>query len=802
MLFSSLLLLSALPLATPQDLYDETVVRDVRLTFHQSNWWDLLDQNRPSETYIEADLDLDGTVLTQIGVRFKGNSSANVWPSEKMPFKLSLDEFVSGQDYQGYQTINLSNSFKDPTFCREVFTYSVLRKYMPAPKANWVRLWLNGTYWGVYVNIQQVNGDLLEDWYSDDTGNRYKCDHAGTGPPIPNGSALVWLGPDPVDYQTSYELKSDPTGTEWTDLVDMIDALNNQNPSTHVTTLAPLLNVDRSLWYLAACNLFANLDSYLGSGHNYYMYHDPVEDHLDPIPWDWNESFGNFRQGFSVSDIHRLDPYYNIVNLARPLVDRLLYPGPLEGRPRYTAHLRTMFEQEWDWALIEPNLTVYKALIEADVLSDSKKLYSNQNFHDNFNQDVNLGGFIAMGLQSFVNDRQSFLQTHPALNKSAPEISNVTHSPTDPGETDVVTVVASVAVTSTNLQTVHLQWRNGGLYGLDLMFDDGLHGDGAAGDGVFGVEIPAHPAGTKIEYYIRAEADFRVWTFEPRAAEHDPLSYTVSSPGGNWLLTINEFMAKNDTTIADPSGEYDDWIELLNSDSVDADLGGLFITDDATNLTKFPFVAGTLVPSGGTLLLWADEDGSQGDTHLNFKLGGGGEEIYLVDSDGITILDSVVFPSQEDDISCGRFHDGGSPWVSFSTPTPDATNEQSCGYRSYGPMDPSTPNLTLEGIGQPTVNGGVEMKISGLTAGDSVTLYASNSPDYLETLVAGHVVLIDPYNLFTYKKFTADSNGEATLMAAVADPSAIGFSLYCQAYAPFAFAGESISGAVELVICP
>ncbi|MDP6129580.1 MAG: CotH kinase family protein, partial [Planctomycetota bacterium] len=184
------LILSALLMGQSfaQDLYDETTVRDLKLTFHQSNYWALLDQNRQSETCIEADLEVDGVLYTQVGVRFKGNSSASVWPEEKMPFKIKMDEYVADQELYGFDTINLGNAFMDPTFCREVVTYHVLREYLPAPRANFARLWINGTYWGIYNNTEQVSGEFLAEWFDDNDGNRYKCDPVTGGGPGGGGN--------------------------------------------------------------------------------------------------------------------------------------------------------------------------------------------------------------------------------------------------------------------------------------------------------------------------------------------------------------------------------------------------------------------------------------------------------------------------------------------------------------------------------------------------------------------------------------------------------------------------------------
>ncbi len=43
-------------------------------------------------------------------------------------------------------------------------------------------------------------------------------------------------------------------------------------------------------------------------------------------------------------------------------------------------------------------------------------------------------------------------------------------------------------------------------------------------------------------------------------------------------LVINEFMADNETTVADQDGEYDDWIEFYNNGNEDISLSGyLFV---------------------------------------------------------------------------------------------------------------------------------------------------------------------------------------------------------------------------------
>ena len=339
----------ATPTLAQADFYDEATLRTIELTFSQTDYWTQLINNKSAEIDISADLTMDGVTYNSVGVRFKGNSSYNSIPwSQKKSFKITMDSFVSGQDLLGYDKINLNNSFKDPTFCREVLSYHILRQYMPAAKANFVKLIINGENWGVYVNVQQVDKAMLGEWYEDNDGNRYKCDPVGGGPP--GGSAMNWLGTAQLPYESSYELKSDLTATTWLDLIDSCDQLNNSLGAQVVSNLDPIFAVDRALWMLAFNNVFANLDSYSGSGHNYYLFHDDHQGRLQTIPWDLNESFGAFGNGYNSSSIKTMSVLANVSNASRPLIAKLLSLPDI--RDTYCAHIRTILGGAIRW---DPN---------------------------------------------------------------------------------------------------------------------------------------------------------------------------------------------------------------------------------------------------------------------------------------------------------------------------------------------------------------------------------------------------------------------------------------------------------------
>ena len=143
-------------------------------------------------------------------------------------------------------------------------------------------------------------------------------------------------------------------------------------------------------------------------------------------------------------------------------------------------------------------------------------------------------------------------------------------------------------------------------------------------------------------------------------------------------LFINEFLASNNATIADESGDYEDWIEIYNAGTAAINLAEYYITDDPTDLTAWQIPATnpalTTVPAGGYLILWADKDPEEGAHHVDIKLGAGGESVVLVDPDGTTIIDQIDFGPQSEDVSFGRETDGAANFIFFSTPTPLATN--------------------------------------------------------------------------------------------------------------------------------
>ena len=143
-----------------------------------------------------------------------------------------------------------------------------------------------------------------------------------------------------------------------------------------------------------------------------------------------------------------------------------------------------------------------------------------------------------------------------------------------------------------------------------------------------------------------------------------------------YYVTINELQPSNDTTIADQSGDFEDWIELRNLTADPLQLGGFFLTDDPSDPHKFRIPDGVTIGPGAHLLFWADDDEDEGPHHTNFKLSAGGEYVGLYAPAILEggVIDEVTFPAVPDDASYARLPDGRGPFDLEREPTPTTGN--------------------------------------------------------------------------------------------------------------------------------
>lgn len=641
--------------SSAQNFYAIDTIQQIEINFSQSNWDYILDTAKQgSDSYTMAQwVRINGVLFDSVGVKYKGNSSFNPL-NVKNPLHIELDHFKE-QDYLSYKDIKLSNGYNDPSCIREALLYSILQQYTEASKSNYAQVFINGQLMGQYTNTEAVTNRFLEDrFYSKD--NTFVFADNG-------GCDLRYKGNDSTQYAMPYTIKSD---FGLADLMRFCDTLNN-----NIAAIENRLDVDRTLWMLALTNVFVILDSYIGSSkHNYYMYEDH-NDRFNPIVWDLNGGLGVFAKAnnnisLTTAQLQNMSLLLHQNDSLWPLV-RMVLSIPTYKK-MYLAHMKTIVQENLDNSSYITKAQNLQSILDTAIQSDPNLFFNYNSFLSNLNSPVTIGPRIISGITELMSVRTNYLNATPEFALVAPSISNITLSDTFPIVNTNIFITASI----TNGVNVFLAYRNSVLdrFVKQMMFDDGLHGDGSAGDGIYGVSILV--SNSNMQYYLYAENN-NAGIFSPVRAEHE--FYTLNANYASLTagqIVINEIMSLNTSTTQNVNGLYADWIELYNTTSSTVSLDYLLLSDNISHPNKWQFPLGKTIPPFGYFIVWADGDTSSNEVHCSFGFSGNGEEAILSYANG-TVIDSTTFPVQSDDVTWGRIPNGIGPFM-YLQPTFNAVN--------------------------------------------------------------------------------------------------------------------------------
>lgn len=632
-------------------------VRTIEIFFNEPNWDDTLDvyyANDAGQRLIADSILIDGVADQDVGIKYKGNSSYNV-SNTKNPMNIRLDYINNGQSIDGYNVLKLSNGFRDPSFVREVLSYEIAREYMPAPKATYANVFVNGTLIGLYTCVQSVDDDFTNEHFYERKGPFFKVENTGvqvagcpTGP-----LGILEHFTDTNCYQTAYEMEST---NDWTQLGNFLDTLNN-----HFTNIESVMDIDRSLWMMAFENLTISLDGPINSiPHNYYLFKDN-NGRFSPILWDMNMAFGTFKNGLpqpvTNATLQELDIFHNSTDPNNKLTTQFFSSD--RYKRMYVAHMRTILNEQFANNNYTTRAAQLQQLIDADVNADPNTFYTYNEFTSNLNTSVGVNPII--GISELMNPRVSYLQALPEFTATPPTISPLNTTSVLPH----TTVNITAQISNSNYAYLGYRFKFADKFEKIQMFDDGQHGDGNAGDGVFGATINVDAR--DVQYYFYAENN-DAGIFSPERAEKEFHQIAVVSG-----LVINEIMAGNLSAVADQNGEYDDWVELYNGGTTAINLNGFYLSDNENDLTKWSFPNVTIQPND-YLIIWCDTAGtSQSGLHTTYRLSADQEEVYLSDPSGTTI-DAVHYVNMITDKGYARVPNGNGP-MQYQDHTYDDDNQ-------------------------------------------------------------------------------------------------------------------------------
>jgi spore coat protein CotH len=267
-------------------LYDANVLRTIFLEFENKDWEQELEDFHGTDVDVPATVTVDGKTYKNVGIHFRGMSSyMGVRAGQKRSMNLAVDMADDKQRIAGYKTLNLLNNHEDATQLSAILYSHIARQYMPAPKANFVKVVINGESWGLYTNLQQFNKEFTKEFYGSEKGARWKV----RGNPGAQ-SGLEYTGDNVEDYKRRYTIKSKDDKKSWEALIKLCKTLNTTPPEQLEAALKPMIDIDELLWFLALDVALINNDGYWTRASDYSIYLDE-KGKFHIIPGDMNESF-------------------------------------------------------------------------------------------------------------------------------------------------------------------------------------------------------------------------------------------------------------------------------------------------------------------------------------------------------------------------------------------------------------------------------------------------------------------------------------------------------------------------------
>ena len=258
--------------------------------------------------WVPATVEFDGRTWTDVGVRYKGNSSLrSAWNDGtlKLPFKFDFDEFegdvpeIKNQRFYGFKQLSFANGFGDATYLREKIMYDLFGE-AGLVASNTAYYVLSLDYGegvkrlGLYTAVEVTDDTVVDRVFGDDSGNIYEAD----------GPAASFAQGTAEQIENSFQKENNEDAADWSDLEKLYNVLHSTerttNPEAWRAQLDAVFDTDTFLKWLALSALAQHWDTYGAMTHNYYLYHDPATDLLTWISWDHNLTLGGmggFRGG-------------------------------------------------------------------------------------------------------------------------------------------------------------------------------------------------------------------------------------------------------------------------------------------------------------------------------------------------------------------------------------------------------------------------------------------------------------------------------------------------------------------------
>jgi hypothetical protein len=598
--------------------------------------------------------------LFECGLRIRGNFSRS---AQKKQFRISFNTYRPGQNLEGISDLNLYGMHNDPSISRAKFYNDLTHRVGGrSARAAHVNLYFNGRFRGVYVNVEQFNEDFLQNEFAQDYGNLYKCLWPAD---------LVYISNNPNDYKLTssgrraYELMTNTQADNYSNLAKLIQTLNQTASAQIYCQLDSILDIESALLTLATDLSTGHWDSYYNK-NNYYLYDHPVDGRFRFLPYDPDNTMGVQWGGPNYQNI---SPFAFTPGESRPLYDKLM--ANTDTRNIYGFYLKRIANQQISTGFLAQIDSIKNRIApfaQVDTFRTLDYGFTYNQFLASFSGAA-AGGHVTTSIIPFLGSR-----SNATLNSSLgpSNLPPIVHRPMMinpyPGRRGTIRVRIEDELSS-GIQANVTILQDGQSQTIPL-WDDGLHGDGAAADGMFGAYIQLNPQVQDCRIQVQARDSAQ--NLRTRPCNPMRIKTRIAGP-----LYLNEIMALNHNGITDQSGRTSDWIEIYNGGTQPWVTGTqTYLTDNMAipGLWKLPNIS---IPAGGHVLIWASGDTTRGNLHANFTLAGYGEclGLFRLQNNQFVILDTLCYSAQVPDVSLGRRGDASMDWTTYLVPSPERAND-------------------------------------------------------------------------------------------------------------------------------
>jgi spore coat protein H len=242
--------------------------------------------------YVHATLTFENKKLEDVAVRYKGNGTYLTSISTlKRPFKVDINKYVKDQSLAGVHTLNLHNAVADPSGMNDVLAHRFFRDAgVPSPRTSYARVALtveglhDNKYLGLYEIVEEIGTGFLQANFGNSTGALFKP----TTPELFDYQGESWKR-----YNQTYDPKQ-ATEEQKKRLIALCKLITQGSNQELTAQLGSYIDLDAFAKYMAALVCVTDLDGILGPGQNLYLYLNPKTNKFSFIPWDYDQSWGQF----------------------------------------------------------------------------------------------------------------------------------------------------------------------------------------------------------------------------------------------------------------------------------------------------------------------------------------------------------------------------------------------------------------------------------------------------------------------------------------------------------------------------